>query len=117
MKHLINIVVPRIAAYWNDVAFNLDFGVATVQIISRKFQNDPVSCCKELLEQWVNSSEGSHPKVWSTLLTSLKQIRYLRAATEEIEKELKSLPNTAATGVDPDTAGTIVITYTMFVNF
>ena len=94
MKHLINIVVPRVAAYWNDVAFNLDFNISTVQIISRKFLNDPVSCCKELFEQWLNSSEGTQPKIWSTLLTSLKQMKHLRAATEEIERELKCIPNT-----------------------
>ena len=93
MKHLINMVVPRVAAHWNDVAFNLDFSISTVQIISKKFLNDPVSCCKELFEQWLNSSEGTQPKIWSTLLTSLKQMRHLRAATEEIEKELKCIPN------------------------
>ena len=90
MKHLINIVVPRIAQHWSDVAFNLDFSVSTVQIISKKFSNDPVSCCKELFEQWLNSSEvtRAQKKIWSTLLTSLKKMKYLRAATEEIEKEL-----------------------------
>ena len=93
MKHLINIVVPRVAAHWNDVAFNLDFNIPTVQIISKKFQNDPVGCCREMFEEWLNSSEGTQPKIWSTLLTSLKQMKRLRAAAEEIEKELKRIPN------------------------
>ena len=93
MKHLINIVVPRVAAHWSDVAYNLDFSIPTVQIISKKFQNDPVSCCKGLFEEWLNSSKGTQPKIWSTLLTSLKQIEDLQAATEEIEKELKCMPN------------------------
>ena len=93
MKHLINIVVPKIAAHWKDVAFNLDFSISTVQIISKKFLNEPVSCCKELFEQWLNSSEGTQPKIWSTLLMSLKQMSDLQAATEEIEKELKCIPN------------------------
>ena len=98
MKQLINIVVPRVTAHWNDVAFNLDFSISTVQIISKKFQNDPMSCCKELFEHWLNSSEGTQPKIWSTLLTSLKKIRHLRAATEEIEKELKHIPTGDTTG-------------------
>ena len=96
MKHLINIVVPRIAAHWSDVAFNLDFSISTVEIISKKFQNDPVSCCKELFKHWLSSSEGSQPKIWSTVLASLKQIKHLRAVTEEIEKELKNIPDTTA---------------------
>ena len=91
MKHLINIVVPRIAAYWTDVAYNLDFSISAVKIILKTFPNDPVSCCKELFEQWLHSSEGSQSKIWSTLLASLKQIKHLRAATEEIEKELKNI--------------------------
>ena len=99
MKHLINIVVPRIAAYWNDVAFNLDFSIATVQIISKKFSNDPRSCCSELFEQWLTSGEGSRPKIWSTLLTALKQMKHLGAVTEEIERELKSKPNSFADGI------------------
>ena len=103
MKHLINIVV---AAHWNDIAFNLDFGIPAVQIISRRFPNDPVNCCKELFEQWLNSSKGVNPKVWSTLLTSLKQIEDLKAATEEIEDELKSIPITVAAGIDQNTTGT-----------
>ena len=91
MKHLINIVVPRIAGYWNDVAFNLDFSISTVQIISQKFPNDSVSCCKEVFKHWLNSGEGIQPKVWSTLLLSLKQLEHLQVATEEIEKELQTL--------------------------
>ena len=91
MKHLINIVVPRVAAHWNNVAYNLDFSIPTVKIISKKFPNDPVSCCEELLEQWLSSSEGTQPKTWSTLLMSLKHMDHLRAAVEEIEKELKAL--------------------------
>ena len=91
MKHLINIVVPRVAAHWNNVAFNLDFSIPTVEIISKKFPNDPVSCCQELFKQWLSSSEGTQPKIWSTLLMSLKHMKHLRAATEEIEKELKAL--------------------------
>ena len=92
MKHLINIVVPRVAAHWSDVAFNLDFSIPTVEIISQKFPNDPKSCCKELFKQWLNSSKGTQPKTWSTLLISLKQTEDLQAATEEIQKALKYIP-------------------------
>jgi len=116
MKHLINIVVPRIAAYWRDVAFNLDFSISAVQIISKKFPNDPVSCCKELFEEWLISSEGIEPKIWSTLLTSLKPIKNLRAAIEEIEKELKHVSNTVAVGIHQDTTGTAVIASYMIIN-
>ena len=91
MKHLISIVVPRVAAYWNKVAFHLEFSIPAVKIISKKFPNDPECCCVELFEQWLSSDEGAQPKIWSTLLESLKCIKHLRAATEEIEKELKAL--------------------------
>ena len=91
MEHLINIVVPKVAAYWNDVAFNLGFKIPTTEIISAKCNHDPKNCCKELFKQWLSSSEGKSPKIWSTLLTSLKCMKDLQAATEEIEKELETL--------------------------
>ena len=91
MKYLINIVVPRVAAYWKDVAFNLDFKIPTTRIISEKCFHDPENCCKELFERWLSSSEGKSPKNWSTLLTSLKCMEDLRNVTEKIEKELETL--------------------------
>ena len=91
MKHLNSIVVPRVAAYWNDIALNLDFTIQATEIISKKCFYDPESCCKELFKQWLISSKGKSPKIWSTLLTSLKCMKDLRAVTEEIEKELEIL--------------------------
>ena len=91
MKHLNSIVVPRVAAHWNDIAFNLDFKIQTTEIISKMCFYNPESCCKELFKQWLISSKGKSPKIWSTLLTSLKCMDDLRAATEEIEKDLQKL--------------------------
>ena len=103
MKHLINIVVPKVAACWNDVAFSLDFKISAVEIIARDFQNRTVSCCKEVFEQWLKSGKGTQPKVWSTLLMALKKVENLQAATAEIEAELK---NIALIEVHQDTVDT-----------
>ena len=89
MKDLLTIVVPRVAAEWNDVAHHLNFEIAEIKIIREKCKEDPEKCCKELLEQWLQVE--SNRKTWETLLAAFKSIRKLTAITEQIENDLTNL--------------------------
>ena len=89
MKHLTNLVLPKIAAYWKIVAINLEFKNSTIKIIQQKERDDPENCCLEMLTKWVTTDHGVGPKTWDTLLCTLKEIKKLTNACNEIEKELK----------------------------
>ena len=88
MGVLNKIVVSKISANWEDVAYALDFEIHTVEFITSKHYGDPKKCCKELLKNWLITSNGVRPKSWSTLLSKLKDVEELAAASEEIMKEL-----------------------------
>ena len=86
---LLKIVIPKIAAHWDTLAYFLEFKVSRVEIIRKKHSNDPEESCKEVFIHWLTSDEGITPKTWGVLLKTLKDIKKLTAATEQIEKELK----------------------------
>ena len=88
MRLLHEIVVPRIAAKWNVVADYLGYEVEYKQLIEKKCNHDPESCCVKLLEDWLSSNRGVTPKSWSKLIEVLGEIKSLKAATEKIVKDL-----------------------------
>ena len=88
MSDLIRIVIPRIKAEWEDVAFALCFKIETVNAIMTKYQGDPKRCCRELLMDWLSTNHGASPKTWSVLLKKLKLVEDLAKVTDEIIKEL-----------------------------
>ena len=89
MKQLLTIVVPRIAAEWDKVAYFLEFNISSIKIIRQQYWNVPKECCYHLLEEWISTDEGVTPKNWTTLLSVLKQIKELTNVCSEIEKDLK----------------------------
>ena len=89
MKHLHQLVIPKVASEWKTVADYLEFKLSLIKIIEEQCRNDPVKCCTELFRQWLSSDDGVGPKTWSTLIIILKEIRLLSAATQEIEENLK----------------------------
>ena len=90
MKQLMDKVISRVAAYWEQLAFMLEFDISRVNIIKRKGRDDPESCCYELLCEWLGTDHGMKPKNWTTLLTALKQVKKLTSVTDEIEKDLQT---------------------------
>ena len=82
------IVVPKVAAHWEDIAYALDYEIPTVDQISNKYKENPTKCCKELFKDWLVTSNGVKPKIWQTLLDKLKELQQLNKVTEEITKEL-----------------------------
>ena len=91
MRHLNNMVIPRIAAYWKKVADALEFEVWKIKSIEKKYRSDPEECCDELLREWLSSGIGLQPKIWSTLIDALKEVKQLAAITEIIETSLKAI--------------------------
>ena len=91
MSVLNKMVVPRISAFWEDVAYALHYHIPTVYAIKLKHDDNPKKCCRELFVDWLTTNNGAAPKTWSTLLDKLKDVDELAAATEVIMKELAHL--------------------------
>jgi len=91
MRHLNNIVIPRIAVYWKKVADALEFEVWRIKIIEKKYKSDPEECCDELLREWLSSGLGLHPKTWYILINALKEVKQLTAVTKNIEMNIKAI--------------------------
>ena len=92
MRNLIKIVIPRIEADWEDLAYLLEFGMTTVKNI-REGCCDNKKRCKKLFVVWLSSSEGVAPKTWSKLLERIKEVDSSERASEDIKKELTSVFN------------------------
>ena len=90
MCDLITIVIPKIQAEWEIVAYFLRYDVAAVEAFKKDGHDSQQSCIK-LFKDWLSSSRGVRPKTWLKLLERIKAIDSLKAASEEIETELQSL--------------------------
>ena len=84
-------VIPKVAAWWKNVADHLEYEIETIELIEQKHQKDVERCCDGLIRDWLTTNHGVGPKTWDTLLEKLKEIEHLTAATEKIEMELKKL--------------------------
>ena len=91
MGDLNEIVIPRIQAEWEDVAYALRYEIHMVRAIQEKHREDPKRCCKGLLEDWLTTKNGTPPKTWNTLLSALRKVNELTSVTREIEEELSKL--------------------------
>ena len=91
MGDINKIVIPKILAEWEYVAYALHYKIPTVKAIKAKCNDNPKKCCKELFEDWLSTNHGASPKTWSTLLDKLKKVEDLAAARDEIMEELKKL--------------------------
>ena len=88
MCDLNKIVVPKISAHWEDVAYALRYEIPSVKLIQTKHSNNPKKCCQELLKDWLMTNNGATPKSWSTLLDTFKDVEELAAARKSIIEEL-----------------------------
>ena len=84
------IVIPRIQAEWEDVAYVLCYKIAEVKSI-RANNKDAKTCCQKFFEDWLSTHHGVGPKTWLTLLDKLKEVPDLVAAANEIKVELHKL--------------------------
>ena len=81
MFDLIKIVIPEIMNEWEYIAYALRYNLATIKAIKEKERGDPKKCCEEFFKDWLTTDNGAKagPKVWSTLLNTLKEINEISA--------------------------------------
>ena len=89
MWELINIVIPKIKAKWQDVAYRMRYELLEVDAIATE-SHDLKERCIKLFTNWLKTNHPPTPKTWQTLLEHLKSVDGLTAAMEQIEKELIS---------------------------
>ena len=44
-----------------------------------------------MMRDWLSTDIGIKPKVWSTLIAALKDVKQLTASVEEIEQDVKCI--------------------------
>ena len=82
------IVVPRVAAYWDEVSDYLEYEPEYQHLIRKKCHNDPWECCLELLKDWFSSNRGILPKSLPKLVDVLRDIPGHATTAEKIAKDL-----------------------------
>ena len=87
MWDLIKIVIPKIKANWEHLAYSLKYDIPTVNAID-KDSHDSGQSCEKLFKDWLSTNHGAAPKTWSTLLEKIKEVDGLFAAADDIEREL-----------------------------
>ena len=87
MWELTKIVVPKVMAEWESLAFCMRYRPEEVKAFKRDTQ-DVKERCKNLFDNWLTTAHGPKPKTYRTLLNCIKKINKLTSVSEVIEKEL-----------------------------
>ena len=87
MYELIKIVIPKVKAQWQTLAYAMEYDFGEVDAFDKEGRDLEVRC-KKMFTNWLNSGHGPTPKTYETLLKYIKKVDYLTSASEEIEKEL-----------------------------
>ena len=94
MFDLTKIVIPKIMNEWEYVAEAFRYSIQDIKVIREKGHGDLKRCCREFFIDWLESKRGAKagPKVWSTLLDTLKVVDEIADETvEEITTKVKKL--------------------------
>ena len=94
MFDLTKIVIPKIMNQWEYIAEAFRYDLPTIKAISEKEGKDAKQCCREFFKDWLMTNNGAKagPKVWSTLLSTLKQVDEISAdIIEDINAKVKQL--------------------------
>ena len=89
MWDLIKIVIPKVKAEWEYLAYSMGYDIGAVKAI-KKDCSDSEECCKTLFEDWLSTDHGVAPKTWSTLLQKIRDVDSLAAAVDDIKGQLKT---------------------------
>ena len=87
MWELTEIVIPKIKAEWEILAYSMRFTPEEVNGF-RKDSQDCGECCKNLLANWISTGHGPKPKSYQTLLKHIKKIDKLTTASVAVAEEL-----------------------------
>ena len=67
MFELTEIVIPKIKAEWESLAYRMRYTPQEVKGFKKDFQ-DSTECCKNLLDDWICTGHIPKPKTYQTLL-------------------------------------------------
>jgi len=88
MHYLNKLIIPKIEACWEDVAYALDFNIEKVDSIKEKHKGDPKKCCQEFLKFWLKTNHGVSPKNLLTLLDKISEVEELAMVCKEVLEKL-----------------------------
>ena len=94
MFDLTKIVIPKIMNEWEYIAEAFRYDLAIIKAIKEKERADPKKCCREFFIDWLMTNNGAEagPKVWSTLLDTLKEVGEISTdIIEDITKKIKQI--------------------------
>ena len=99
MKHIHELVIPKIFAHWKKVAVSLNYSQDIIEMMDDKWKGvNAIQCCEDMLRDWLCATDEcatdesdvvSHS--WETLINTLKQIKQLTAPARQIEKDVEKL--------------------------
>ena len=84
MWKLIKVVIPKIKAEWESVAYSMGYDPSTVNAIKKECNGILDGCCQNLFSDWLATDHGCTPKTWQKLLERIGDVDNLAAAVEEI---------------------------------
>ena len=88
MWNLIKIVIPKIKAEWENVAYSMGYDPSTVDAIENECNGNLDKCCKKFFKDWLTTNNGCTPKTWQKVIERIKAVDNLTAAAENISMEL-----------------------------
>ena len=84
MWRLIKMVIPKIEAEWENVAYSMGYDPSTVNAIDKGCNGRLDTCCQKLFSDWLATGRGCTPKTWQKLLERIGDVDNLAAAVEKI---------------------------------
>ena len=85
MKHLHELVIPKVHTHWEQVATCLE-----IEVMDEEWKGvNSIQCCEDLFRDWLCKDDNVHS--WEALINSLKQVQQLSASAKQIEKDVKKL--------------------------
>ena len=87
MHELNKIVIPKIKAFWKDLAYAMRYEIEDVDGFD-KDGRDLKECCEKLLSNWLKTDHAPKPKTYQILLKYIKKVDDHIATSEKIEEEV-----------------------------
>ena len=94
MKHIHELVIPKIFVHWKKVAASLSYSQDRIEMMDEKWKGvNAIQCCEDMLREWLCATDESDvdSHSWETLINTLKQIKQLTAPARLIEKDVEKL--------------------------
>jgi len=90
MKDIILIALRQLEAYWESIAYILDYDTPAIDAIKEQHHADPHNCCQELLRNWLEVKHSADKKTWFTLLDSIGEDEHFTRSIEVILEKLEN---------------------------